>query len=108
MLAIQNPKDGDVVLVLSYYAGENKGGDNFYFDSTKVSISNGVTIFNGWVRDLSDKVLSTDDAGLKGDGTDTDVTSRLRTFAQLSSRNGFTVQMIGTYYPTSNIVFAML
>lgn len=106
LLAIQNPKDGDVVLVLSYYAGENKGGDNFYFDSTKVSISNGVTIFNGWVRDLSDKVLSTDDAGLKGDGTDTDVTSRLRTFAQLASRNGFTVQMIGTYYPASNIVFS--
>jgi hypothetical protein len=106
LLDIQNPKDGDVVLVLSYYAGENKGGDNFYFDSTKVSTNNGVTIFNGWIRDLSDKVLSTDDAGLKGDGTDTDVTSRLRTFAQLASRNGFTVQIIGTYYPSSSIVFS--
>ncbi|MDQ9760207.1 NosD domain-containing protein [Acinetobacter baumannii] len=106
LLAYAPRKHGQSVDVKSYYAGENKGGDKFYYDSTKASINNGITIFNGWVRDLSDKILTTDDAGLKGDGTDTDVTNRLRTFAQLSSRNGFTVQMIGTYYPASNIVFS--
>lgn len=106
LLAYAPRKHGQSVDVKSYYAGENKGGDKFYYDSTKKNINNGITIFNGWVRDLSDKILTTDDAGLKGDGTDTDATNRLRTFAQLSSRNGFTVQMIGTYYPASNIVFS--
>lgn len=106
LLAYTPRKNGQTVDVKSYYAGENKGGDKFYYDSTKRNINNGITIFNGWVRDLSDKVLTTDDAGLKGDGTDTDVTNRLRTFAQLASRNGFEVQIIGTYYPASNIVFS--
>lgn len=98
--------NGEVVYVKSYYINEGKGGGNFVYDSTQSSVNNGITIFNGWVRDLSDKVLTTDDAGLKGDGTDTDVTNRLRNFAQLASRNGFIVQIIGTYYPASNIVFS--
>lgn len=102
LLAVQNPKDGDVVLVLSYYAGENKGGDNFYFDSTKVSINNGVTIFNGWVRDLSDKILTTYDAGLKNDGTD--ATAKLRTIAENVLAN-FTVKIFGKHCVTSNIMF---
>ncbi|AVN17619.1 hypothetical protein C6N19_06530 [Acinetobacter pittii] len=106
MLQIQNPKHNMRVPVKSYYSGANKGGDDFYYDSTKAGINNGVTIFNGWCRDLSDKILTTDDAGLLGDGLDSDVTNRLRTFAQLSSRNGFTVQIIGTYYPAKNIVFS--
>ncbi|KRI32408.1 hypothetical protein [Acinetobacter pittii] len=69
LLLIQNPVDGQTLYAKSYYAGENKGGDNFYFDSTRVNENDGITIFSGWVRDLSDKILTIDDAGLKEDGS---------------------------------------
>lgn len=60
--------DGRIVNV-SGYETEGIGGDLFTFDSTKASLNNGITIFNGWIRDLSDNYISTHDAGLKDDGT---------------------------------------
>ncbi|MGA4743459.1 hypothetical protein ACPC5Q_09035 [Acinetobacter junii] len=96
--------NGQTVNVKSYYIGENKGGDKFYYDSTKSLINNGVTIFNGWLRDLSDKILTTDDAGLKGDGSDTNVTTRLQAIADAVS-DGFTIEFIGNYKVSTSIYF---
>ena len=56
--------NGRAVNVLSYTAGLNVGGGEFTYDASQASTNNGITIFNGWLRDLSNKKLSTDDAGL--------------------------------------------
>ena len=50
MLAIQNPRNGMRVYVKSYYAGLNKGGGTFVYDSTKSAINDGGGVINGWVR----------------------------------------------------------
>lgn len=85
LLLIENPVNGQTLYAKSYYNGENKGGDNFYYDSSKSGINNGVTIFNGWVRDLSDKILSTDDAGLNDDGSN--ATAKLQVIADALQDN---------------------
>lgn len=46
MLAIQNPNDGSRV-----FAGGFQG-DNFTYDSSKSSVNNGHSIFNGWERQV--------------------------------------------------------
>ena len=58
LLAIQNPKNGDVVNVLSYNAVNYdlaipyfaKGGGLFKYDSSKSSVNDGGVVINGWVR----------------------------------------------------------
>lgn len=60
--------DGRIVNVISYES-DGLGGDFFTYDSTQANVNNGITIFNGWMRDLSDNYISTHDAGLKEDGT---------------------------------------
>ena len=101
-LLLLKGSNGNTIKLSSYYAGENKGGGSFYYDSTKLSINNGVTVFNGWVRDLSDKVLTAYDAGLKNDGTD--ATAKLRVIAKSIGAN-FTVKIYGKHCVTSNIMF---
>lgn len=66
MLAIENPKDGMRVTTLSFYAGLNKGGATYVYDSSKVSGSNGVTNHNGWILQLNDRICITQ-AGCKLD-----------------------------------------
>lgn len=62
--------DGQRILVESFYLnwrttgdGKSHGGGEFYYDSSKSSINNGVTVFNGWCRKNVTE-LSTWDAGL--------------------------------------------
>lgn len=110
LLAISNPFDGMMVYVKSYLSPNFAlaipflGGGNFTYDSTKSAINNGVTVFNGWLRDLSDKVLTTYDAGLKGDGSDTNVTTRIQAIADAVS-DGFTIEFIGNYKVSTSIYF---
>lgn len=103
MLSIQNPVDGMTTNVKGYHTATNfalaqpyKGGDLFYYVPSLSTINNGVTIFNGWVRDTSDKLLTTDDAGLLGDGTDSNATVRLQNIFSAVG-DGFTIQVIGKY-----------
>ena len=42
--------EGRTVYVNSYYAGLNKGGGTFVYNSAKKFINDGVVNFNGWVR----------------------------------------------------------
>ena len=103
-------KDGFIIHVKSYNApvlaeaNPYKGGGYFVYDSTKSGVNNGVTIINGWVRIITDKHLTTEDAGLKGDGTDTNITTRLQSIADAVG-DGFTVDFIGNYATTTNIYF---
>ena len=92
LLAIQNPKDGQVVNINGYYEPSNlalakpyKGGGDFIFNSSKSAVNNGVTIFNGWER-LSDDI-DTYKAGLMGDGV-TDDLAAIRNYVMFLSNNG--------------------
>ena len=74
LMSLQNPKNDQVVSVKGYYAPTNfalaqpfKGGGVFYYAASLSTVNNGVTMFNGWVRVLSNSTLSTYDAGLVGD-----------------------------------------
>lgn len=110
LLALQNPRDGQVVNVESYSEIRNfalaqplKGGGLFYYVSALASMNNGVTVFNGWVRDTRDKLLTTDDAGLLGDGTDVNPTVRLQNLFNAVG-DGYTVQIKGKYTVNRHIV----
>lgn len=103
LMSLQNPRNGQVVNVKGYYEATNfalaqpyKGGDLFHYVSSLPTVNNGVTVFNGWVRDTSDKLLTTDDAGLLGDGTDTNATVRLQSVFSAVG-DGFTIKVIGKY-----------
>lgn len=110
LLAISNPFDGMRVYVKSYLSPNFAlaipfaGGGTFIYDATQSAVNNGVTIFNGWLRDLSDKVLTTYDAGLKGDGSDTNVTTRLQTIADVAG-DGYEIDFIGNYKVSTSIYF---
>ncbi len=69
LLAIPNPKNGNTQRVKSFDVGFNIGGGHFTYDETKASINNGVTIFNGWVRNCNPNRVKASYAGLRGDGT---------------------------------------
>ena len=68
---IQNPRNGMRVTVKSYHTGYNAGGGTFEYNSSKASINDGGTIFNGWVRIhfLTENLAEW--WGAKWDGTDT-------------------------------------
>lgn len=92
MVAITNSKDGDVCQVKSYYAPSNlalaqpyKGGGDFVFNSAKVGVNDGITVFNGWHRMSSD--LDTHKAGLKGDGV-TDDLDAIRNYVMFLANSG--------------------
>lgn len=70
LIAIQNPKDGQVVHTKSYHEGINKGGTSYYYDSTKSTINNGGSIINGWVA--IGEINSVTQWGAKGDGASND------------------------------------
>lgn len=48
LLADTNVWDGKRAKTLSYYEDKNKGAAEYYFDSSKSNINNGVTAINGW------------------------------------------------------------
>ncbi|MDA3322159.1 right-handed parallel beta-helix repeat-containing protein [Acinetobacter baumannii] len=114
LLSISVRKNQQTVYVQSYNAPifaelyPYKGGDNFtYVDSLKDRY-NGVTIFNGWLRDLTDKQISTYDAGLTGDiSKDGDSTVKLNTIASVIS-DGFEVIFAGKFSISTNISFKNL
>ena len=68
MLAIVNPVNGQRVYVKSYRVGLNKGGGEFIYDSTKVTINNGGTVINGWVRRKTNIYLTPCMFGAYADG----------------------------------------
>jgi len=97
LIEISTPTNNQTIYVNSYYTGLSKGGDLFTYNNALASTNNGVTIFNGWVRDLTDNILTTDDAGLLGTETDTNlVYSRIQTLLT-AAKDNFTVILKGSY-----------
>lgn len=81
MLAIKNPRNGMRVYVKSYHVGQNKGGKEYVYDSSKASINDLGTIINGWVaQDI--KTVTVWDFGYK---TDDAVASKNALVAALKS-----------------------
>ena len=68
LLTIQNPKDGQVVYVKSYYAGLNKGGGVFIYSTARQLENDGGNVIHGWVRQGSRNYFSTYNYGAIGDG----------------------------------------
>ena len=91
LIAINNPKDGQVIYVKSHHTGLNKGGGHFEYNSSKASINNGVTIFNGWARVSLEVMLRPEWAGCPCDGvnSDNDGLDILTVFAKSSDRAVF-------------------
>lgn len=77
-LATLNGVDGRIVKTVSYYAGGNVGGGYYYYDQSKVTLHDGVTNFNGWVR-LFGKVRYASDAGILSDMASDTATAKLNT-----------------------------
>lgn len=50
MLAIKNPRDGDVVLLTTVVDGVYIGGGHFRYKPARLSENDGGTVFNGWER----------------------------------------------------------
>ena len=74
LIAIPNPKSGSRVIVKGYHVPANfalarpyKGGGWFIYNESKIGEHNGVTNFQGWIRQL-DGYISPTFAGAKGDG----------------------------------------
>lgn len=72
MLNINNPADGTTVLCVSYYVSTYAGGGHFKYNSMLAGINDGVLIFNGWVRQLTNNVVTVEMGGAKGDGATDD------------------------------------
>ncbi|MEG0407500.1 MAG: hypothetical protein RR623_01380 [Bacilli bacterium] len=83
LLLINSPQDGNRVFVKSYHSGIGKGGDYFTYDSTLASTNNGVTIFNGWVRENKGYLLASD-AGCR-EGSLFDNTDQLNNLMLIAS-----------------------
>ncbi|WP_154914689.1 right-handed parallel beta-helix repeat-containing protein [Klebsiella grimontii] len=64
------------MLVRSYHEGGSEGGGQFVYDDARGDENDGVTVFNGWVRQIVNNTLTNYDAGIiPFDGSD--ATSRL-------------------------------
>ncbi|WP_155005393.1 phage tail fiber domain-containing protein [Klebsiella grimontii] len=75
-LAATSGSHGDRVLVRSYHEGGSEGGGQFVYDDARADENDGVTVFNGWVRQIVNNTLTNYDAGIiPFDGSD--ATSRL-------------------------------
>lgn len=68
LMNLEKKWDGLSIFLKSYYAGLNKGGDLFVYKEGLSNINNGVTIFNGWVRQKQN--VNIYDGGIKADGSD--------------------------------------
>jgi len=63
LLAISDPFDQQTLFVKSYYNGMNKGGGNFKYNAEKSDKNDGVLVFNGWERQLTDSKVTPEMAG---------------------------------------------
>ena len=86
LLAIQNPKDGQVVFVQHYDLAQGLfgGGGIFVFDSSKSNINDEGLIINGWCRQFTGNIIETDWFGLDATGL-TDCSQKLQAMINLSS-----------------------
>lgn len=113
LTSTNNPFDGLCAFVVSFHAGGLAttqpyiGGGDFYYDSTKSSTNNGITVFNGWVRVVENNSdLNVTWAGAKGDGIydDTTAFNNAKNAAILASSNVYVPTPLVSYMITSTII----
>lgn len=63
-LLLYEGSENERVYVKGYYRDTDVGGGYFYFNNEMKNKNNNVTIFDGWIRIVIDKTLSTHDVGL--------------------------------------------
>ena len=99
LAGIKNPRNGMRVYVKSYYAGLNKGGGTFVYDTTKSTVNDGGMVINGWVRQLDNpKLIDVSYFGAKGDGQSGDQQRISKAYEYLNSIGGGTLFLSdGTY-----------
>lgn len=97
LLAIPNPKDGQVAYAKSYHDGLNKGGDLFEYKSTRQLENDGGNIFNGWERKVAQSYLNPHNYGATGGGIDDDndhfAFNRIANVVKTSNKNHFTIHI---------------
>lgn len=64
--------EGAVAITKSYHKNKNIGGSIYIYDSSKLSIDNGITIIKGWCLVWDKQNLNVMVAGCKGNGTEDD------------------------------------
>lgn len=100
-LSLYRGAHGDRVLVKSYNEGGSDGGGQFVYDEDRASENDGVTVFNGWVRQIINNTLTNFDAGIiPFDGSD--ATQKLQNLYN-SVPDGTTVIVMG-YHQVSGPV----
>lgn len=96
LMTIQNPKDGQVVFLESYNAGQGDGGDDFKYNSNRSSENDGISIFNGWERLWSVDYVTFYHAGAVGDYV-TDDEVAIERAQQYARDNGKQVFIAGNF-----------
>ncbi|MGF7446059.1 hypothetical protein V7P28_20620, partial [Klebsiella michiganensis] len=100
-LSLYRGAHGDRVLVKSYNEGGSDGGGPFVYDEDRASENDGVTVFNGWVRQIINNTLTNFDAGIIP-FDESDATQKLQNFYN-SVPDGTTVIVMG-YHQVSGPV----
>lgn len=85
LATITTSQNGSRVYVKSYYSGQGVGGGTFIYDSAQAAINNGISIFNGWVRQF-DK-LTFEMGGVKT-GVKTDQSASMQLVIDFAEANG--------------------
>ena len=96
LMTIQNPKDGQVVFLESYNAGQGAGGDDFKYNSNRSSENDGISIFNGWERLWSVDYVTFYHAGAVGDYV-TDDEVAIERAQQYARDNGKQIFIAGNF-----------
>ena len=108
LIAINNPKDGDVVYVKGYYVATNfalaqpyrGGGQRIYVDSRK-NENDGFLCTNGWVLQVENNTVSLEQAGAKGDLVQDDAPFIRTAIEKFSKAGGGTIQVCQKYLVNS-------
>ena len=83
LIDINNPKDGQAIIVHSFYLGLGKGGGLFIYDSSKSTKNDGGLVIAGWVRQW-ETYIKPEYFGAKGDAITDDYESLKKCFNALT------------------------
>jgi len=98
---------GKIVYMQSYRKDQNVGGDYFKYDETQKNMNNGITIFNGWVRQYN--TLDIFDAGAYLVGNNASALQLANTYAnstgtKITIPDWFTIQADNIDINTKNFI----